>query len=103
MYYFAQKVLSQSQVQPFMYMLIFLSYLSSFAPGIEETSSSLLLHLLPHGQCCIFQHQRKGSLQFASLSSSSRSLKMLIMGEKQRGIKALIKLCLVQALDSDSE
>lgn len=68
-----------------------------------ETSSSHSLWLLPHEKHGIFQHQIKGGFQFASLSSNSQCLEVLLTVEKEMRITGLIKLCLAQALDRDAE
>lgn len=102
--YFAWKILSQSRVPRCMCM--FLIYFCSIFPPLPEAQwkQTAVTHswLLPSEKQWLFQHQRKGGFQFASLSSNSQGLEMLITIEKQMRITALTKLCLAQALGSDS-
>lgn len=67
-----------------------------------ETSSNHSLQLLLHEKHCVSAAERKG-FHFASLDSSPQGCEMLLTVEKQMRITALMKLCLAQALDSNSD
>lgn len=82
-----------------------LMYFCSIFPPLPEAQwkQEAITHSgsFPMKKLCFGIKEREG-FQFASLGSSSQGFEMLLTVEKQI-ITELIKLCLAQALDSNSD